>query len=79
MILCGPKDFQLDNLIRPLFEDIKQESFTDQFLMLSQQADWCIMVDISKIRINNSMVPNFVNERRSYLVTKATQNLGKIG
>ena len=34
-----------------------------QSFMLSQhkqQGDWCIMADISKIRIKNSMVPNFV-------------------
>ena len=34
---------------------------------------------ISKMRINNSVFPNFCYESRSYLVTKATQNLGHIG
>ena len=31
-----------------------------QSLMLSQHSNWYIMADISKIRLNNSMVPNFV-------------------
>ena len=31
-----------------------------QSFMISQHSNWYIMADISKMRLNNSMVPNFV-------------------
>ena len=41
----------------------------NQSLMLSQQGDWCIMADISKIRRNNSMAPNLYVMKINHLVT----------
>ena len=43
-----------------------------------QQDGWCMMADISKMRVNIESSSEFCHESRSYLVTKATQTLGHL-
>ena len=48
--------------------------------MLSQHSNKATadIADISKMRINNSVVPNLVKKVDHAFLTKATQNLGQI-